>query len=171
MLLDRSGGKGGGYVSGGGTLKRNRTLPKKAMSTADVDEQVETKQKSVTLRVSTSSITSDESSVSRSMTLTVGDSSELLSMASKRWKNRTFGCFHERASPNIIFKENRGVALRKQPEGSNGFVFTQEPVRLEEKFIVGILELSEYYHVSLVINKCGFNEKHCYIFLFLRALV
>lgn len=150
FLLDRSGGKGSGYVSGGGALKRNKTLPRKI--TTDTDFSAETKKKSATMRISGSSITSEES-ISRSMTLTTGDSNELISMTGKKWKNRAFGCFHEQASPNIIFKENRGVALRRQPGDSNGFVFTQEPIGLEENFTVRILELSEYYHVSLVIHK------------------
>lgn len=152
VTLDRSGGRGGGYVSGGGILKHNRTLPPKK-STPDPNESIEMKKKSATLRLSGSSSSSlFDDSISRSMTLAVGGSNELLSMTSKRWKNRAFGSFHERASPNIIFKENRGVALRKQPGDSNGFVFTQEPIRLEEKFVVRLLELSGNYHVSLVIN-------------------
>ena len=156
-MLDRSGGKGGGYVSGGGTLKYNRTLPSKK-STANVsDEPVETKKKSATMQLSGSSSSSlfdvSADSVNRSMTLAIGGSSELMSMASKKWKNRAFGSFHERASPSIIFKENRGVALRNQPGDSNGFVFTQEPIRLEEKFVVGLLELNGNYHCSLVMHK------------------
>lgn len=154
-MLDRSGGKGSGYVSGGGTLKHNRATltlqPKKS-----TPSQNEPEKKSATLRISGSSssslveISDDSSSITRSMTLAVGGTNELLSMTSKRWKNRAFGSFHERASPNIIFKENRGVALRKHPGDSNGFVFTQEPIRLEEKFVVRLLELNRNYHVSLV---------------------
>ena len=155
FILDRSGGKGGGYVSGGGTLKYNRTLPPKK-STPDPNESTETRKKSATLRLSGSSSSSlfdtSTDSINRSMTLAIGGSNELLSMTSKRWKNRAFGSFHDRASPNIIFKENRGVALRKQPGDSNGFVFTQEPIRLEEKFVVRLLELSGNYHVSLVMH-------------------
>ena len=88
------------------------------------------------------------------MTLAVDTSVQLISMNSKRWNNRAFGCFHEKASLNIIFKENRGVAIRKQPGKSNGFVFTQEPLRLEETFTIRLMELSGNYHVSLVSVSC-----------------
>ena len=134
------------------------TLPSKKSTAAASDPvPVETKKKSATMRLSgtsTSSLmdVSEDNSINRSMTLAVGGTNELLSMTSKRWKNRAFGSFHERSSPNIIFKENRGVALRKHPGDSNGFVFTQEPIRVEEKFVVRLLELNRNYHVSLVNN-------------------
>lgn len=152
------------------------TLPsKKSMAAASDPEPVETKKKSATMRLSGSSSSSllghsDDnsinSSINRSMTLTVGGNNELLSMTSKRWKNRAFGSFHERASPNIIFKENRGVALRKHPGDSNGFVFTQEPIRVEEKFIVRLLELNKNYHVSLVSHNI-YKSVYSYVFIYL----
>ena len=141
------------------------------MAAASDPEPVETKKKSATMRLSGSSSSSllghsDDNSINRSMTLTVGGNNELLSMTSKRWKNRAFGSFHERASPNIIFKENRGVALRKYPGDSNGFVFTQEPIRVEEKFIVRLLELNKNYHVSLVSHNI-YKSVYSYVFIYL----
>jgi len=128
------------------------TLPPKQYSDAPAD----TKIKGVTLSHLTSSTTSSfhsasDNSINRSMTLATASSNEL-PKGKMKWKNRAFGCFHERASPNIIFKENRGIALRMQPGNSNGFVFTQEPIRLEEKFVVCLLELSRNYHVSMVMH-------------------
>ena len=158
LLLDRSGGKGGGYVSGGGTLKYNRTLPTKKSTVNDPHEPVETKKKSATMRLSASTSSNSlfdasADSINHSMMSAIGGSSELMSMTSNKWKNRAFGSFHERASPSIIFKENRGVALRNNLGDSNGFVFTQEPIRIEEKFVVGLVELNGNYHCSLVIHK------------------
>jgi len=149
--LDRSAGRGTGYSSG--SLRRqHRTLPPKKY-TLDPNVPTETKKKSATiLSSSSSSIMND--SINRSMTLAVDTSVQLISMNSKRWNNRAFGCFHEKASPNITFKENRGVAIRKQPGKSNGFVFTQEPIRLEETFTIRLMELSGNYHVSLVSVLC-----------------
>jgi len=122
--------------------------------TLDPSVPTETKEKSATILVSSSSSSNKDDSINRSMTLAVDTSVQLISMNSKRWNNRAFGCFHEKASPNIIFKENRGVAIRKQPGKSNGFVFTQEPLRLEETFTVRLMELSGNYHVSLVSVLC-----------------
>lgn len=127
------------------------TLPPKK-SLPSPSEPIETKKKSATLlpTSSSSSFHKSDGSVNHSMTLAISGGNELLSMTGKKWKNRAFGSFHERASPNIIFKENRGVALRKHPGESNGFVFTQEPINLEERFVVRLIELSGNYHVSLV---------------------
>ena len=150
--LDRSGGKGTGYSSG--SLKRqHRTLPPRK-NTLNPNVPTDTKKKSGTMFItshttSTSSMITDDS-INRSMTLAVDTNVQLFSMPSKRWNNRAFGCFHEKASPNIIFKENRGIAIRQQPGKTNGFVFTQEPLRLEETFTVRLMELSGNYHVSLV---------------------
>jgi len=122
--------------------------------TLDPNVPTETKEKSATIFVSSSSSSNKDDSINRSMTLAVDTSVQLISMNSKRWNNRAFGCFHEKASLNIIFKENRGVAIRKQPGKSNGFVFTQEPLRLEETFTIRLMELSGNYHVSLVSVSC-----------------
>lgn len=164
LLLDRSGGKGSGYVSGGGLLKSNYRM---ALSPKKHSLDSDTKNRGATLHLISSNSSfhsASDDSINRSMTIAAGSSSEL-SMSSMKWKNRAFGCFHERASPNITFKENRAIALRRQPGNSNGFVFTQEPIRLGETFVVRLLELSRNYHVSLVNHKYSLNEKYDTLFL------
>lgn len=153
LHLDRSGGRGGGYVGRGGSLKHGRmTLPPKKYTQSPV-ELVGVKKKSATLMVSSSLSSSYHSTSDNSIShnMTSGDGNEVT--ISSGLKNRAFGYFHEIASPNITFEENRGVALRKKPGGSNGFVFTQEPISLDEVFAVRLLELSGNYHVSLVSHE------------------
>jgi len=60
--------------------------------------------------------------------------------------------FHSSTGPNVTLNGDRSIVWRHDDEYSNGYVFTEQPVRLGQRFVIQILSTENMYIGSLAFG-------------------